>query len=58
MEEKIVQLFPGFPANTIAVRFEFFTAGTMKNAVFRDVMLCGSCKNRHFRGTSVLTRAT
>jgi hypothetical protein len=28
------------------VRFEVFRSGTMKNAVFRDVMPCGSCKNR------------
>jgi hypothetical protein len=32
------------------VRFESFTALTMKNGVFWDVMPCGSCKNRHFRG--------
>jgi hypothetical protein len=25
-------------------------AGTMKNSVFSDVMLCGSCKNRRFEG--------
>jgi hypothetical protein len=30
----------------------------MKNAVFWDVTPCGSCKNRHFGRTSVLTRAT
>jgi hypothetical protein len=24
---------------------------TMKNAIFWDVMLCGSCKNQRFRGT-------
>jgi cytochrome c oxidase assembly factor CtaG len=24
---------------------------TMKNAIFRDVMPCGSCKNRHFGGS-------
>jgi hypothetical protein len=30
----------------------------MKNAVFWDVTPCGSCKNRLFGGTSVLTRAT
>jgi hypothetical protein len=30
----------------------------MKNAVFWDVTSCGSCKNRHFGGTSVPTRAT
>jgi hypothetical protein len=26
-------------------------AATMKNAVFWDVMPCGSCKNRRFGGT-------
>jgi hypothetical protein len=29
-----------------------------KNGVFWDVKPCGSCQNRHFGGTSVLTRAT
>jgi hypothetical protein len=33
------------------VRFEVFTAVTMKNAVFWDIPKCGSCKNRHFGGT-------
>jgi hypothetical protein len=33
------------------VRFEVFTAVTMKNAVFWDVTSCGSCKNRRFEGT-------
>jgi hypothetical protein len=33
------------------VRFEVFTAVTMKNGVFRDVTPCGSCKNRWFGGT-------
>jgi hypothetical protein len=33
------------------VRFEVFTAMTMKNAVFWDVTPCGSCKNRRFGGT-------
>jgi hypothetical protein len=44
------------------VRFEVFTAVTMKNVVFWVVMPCGSCKNRHFRvrrigelGTSAVT---
>jgi hypothetical protein len=32
------------------VRFEVFTAMTMKNAVFWDVMPCGSYKNRCFGG--------
>jgi hypothetical protein len=30
------------------VRFEVFTAVTMKNGVFWDVPACGSCKNRRF----------
>jgi hypothetical protein len=30
------------------VRFEVFTAVTMKNGVFWDVTPCGSCKNRRF----------
>jgi hypothetical protein len=33
------------------VRFEVFTAVTMKNGVFWDVTPCGSCKNRCFGGT-------
>jgi hypothetical protein len=33
------------------VRFEVFTTVTMKNGVFWDVMPCGACKNRRFRGT-------
>jgi hypothetical protein len=33
------------------VRFEVFTAVTVENTVFWDVALCGSCKNRRFRGT-------
>jgi hypothetical protein len=33
------------------VRFEGFTAVTMRNAVFWVVMLCGSCKNQCFGGT-------
>jgi hypothetical protein len=32
--------------NTNCLRFEVFTAVTMKNAVAWDVMSCGSCKNR------------
>jgi hypothetical protein len=34
----------------ILVRFEVFTAVTMKNGVFWDVMPCGFCKNRRFGG--------
>jgi hypothetical protein len=30
---------------------EVFTAVTMKNGVFWDVMPCGSCKHRHIGGT-------
>jgi hypothetical protein len=37
--------------NSTDIRFEVFTAGTMKNGVFWDVMSCGSCKNRRFGGT-------
>jgi hypothetical protein len=33
------------------IRFEVFTAVTMKNGVVWDVTPCGSCKNRRFRGT-------
>jgi hypothetical protein len=33
------------------VRFEVFTAMTIKNGVFWDVMPCGSCKDRRFGGT-------
>jgi hypothetical protein len=33
------------------VRFEVFSAVTMKNGVLWDVTPCGSCKNRRFRRT-------
>jgi hypothetical protein len=33
------------------VRFEVFTALTMKNGVFSDVTPCGACKNQCFGGT-------
>jgi hypothetical protein len=33
------------------VRFEVFTAMTVKSGVFWDVRPCGSCKNRRFGGT-------
>jgi hypothetical protein len=36
------------------VRFEVFTAVTMKNAVFWDVTPCGSCNNRRFGRTQHL----
>jgi hypothetical protein len=35
----------------LLVRFEVFTAVTMKNGVFWDVTPCGSCNNRRFGGT-------
>jgi hypothetical protein len=45
----------GWPArkadNLTVVRFEVFTAVTMKNGVLWDVTPCGSCKNRRFGGT-------
>jgi hypothetical protein len=31
----------------MSVRFEVFTAVTMKNCVFWDVTPCGSCKNQY-----------
>jgi hypothetical protein len=37
--------------NLNVVRFEVFTAVTMKNDVLWDVTPCGSCKNRRFGGT-------
>jgi hypothetical protein len=39
------------PADPLSVRYEVFTAVTMKNGVFWDVTLCGSCRNRRFGGT-------
>jgi hypothetical protein len=35
----------------VRVRFEVFTAVTMKSGVFWDVTLYGSCKNLRFGGT-------
>jgi hypothetical protein len=35
----------------LQIRFEVFTAVTMKTGVFWDVTPCGSCKNRRFGGT-------
>jgi hypothetical protein len=34
----------------VYVRFEIFTAATMKSGVFWDVTPRGSCKNRRFGG--------
>jgi hypothetical protein len=36
--------------NVFYVRFEAFTAVTMKNVDLWDVTPCGSCKNRHLGG--------
>jgi hypothetical protein len=41
----------GYAIIFIRVRFEVFTAVTMKNGVFWDVTQCASCKNRRFGGT-------
>jgi hypothetical protein len=35
----------------LIIRFEVFTAVTMKNGALWDVMPCGSFKNRRFGGT-------
>jgi hypothetical protein len=40
-----------FVNNTCGVRFEVFTAVTIKKPIFLDVAPCGSCKNRRFGGT-------
>jgi hypothetical protein len=40
-----------FQKNYQDVRFEFFTAATVKNAVFWQVTPCSSCENRRFGGT-------
>jgi hypothetical protein len=39
-----------FINNQIYIRFEIFTAVTMKNAVFWDMSQCRSCVNRRFGG--------
>jgi hypothetical protein len=46
-----LMIFEGLWSKRGYVRFEVFTAVTMKNGVFWDVMPCGSCKNRRFGGT-------
>jgi hypothetical protein len=54
----LISLVPGrFPLtdnigklHIFYVRFEVFTAVTMKNGVFWDVTPCSSCKNRRFGG--------
>jgi hypothetical protein len=53
--EKVVvtysEAMPPLENKDTVVRFEVFTAVTMKNGVFGDVTQCGSCKNRSFGGT-------
>jgi hypothetical protein len=49
-----VQTFSSPPCSqtpSVYVRLEVLTAVTIKNAVFWDVTLCESSKNRHFEGT-------
>jgi hypothetical protein len=41
------------PTEENYVRFEIFMVVTMKNVVFWDVTLCGSCKNRLIRVTKI-----
>jgi hypothetical protein len=47
----LIMQFTHIPNGMNDVRFQIFTAVTMKNAVFWDVMPCGSCRNRRFGGT-------
>jgi hypothetical protein len=55
MELKILHIlqnqYTWYMKGKYCVRFEVFTAVTMKNAVFWDVTPYGSCKNRRFGGT-------
>jgi hypothetical protein len=46
-----LKLFYALQTSINCVRFEVFTAVTMKTGVFWDVTPCGSCKNRRFGGT-------
>jgi hypothetical protein len=46
-EDKYIE---GQVHTTFLVRFEVCRAVTMKNGDFSDVSMCGSCKNRRFRG--------
>jgi hypothetical protein len=43
--------FHPVPNKEVNVRFEVYTAVTMKNGVFWDVTPWDSCKNRRFGGT-------
>jgi hypothetical protein len=44
-DSQLPQLIQIPQINNSDVRFEVFTAVTMKNGVFWDVTPCGSCKN-------------
>jgi hypothetical protein len=44
----VSRVAPRQETNIRNVRFEVFTAVTMKNGVFWDVTPCGCCKNRRF----------
>jgi hypothetical protein len=49
-EESIASIFRAKTTNELKhIRFEVFTAVTMKNGVFWDVTLCGSCTLRRNR---------
>jgi hypothetical protein len=50
-----ISCFRGGNNDECYVRFEVFTAVTMKNAVFWGVTSCGSCKNRRFGGTNSIS---
>jgi hypothetical protein len=47
----IQHIWKGWDRYKCCIRFEVFTAVTMKNGVFWDVTPCGSCNNRRFGGT-------
>jgi hypothetical protein len=55
MPTNCILIFPfHFTERSLFVRFEVFTAVTMKNGVFLDVTPCGSCKNRRLGGSQRL----
>jgi hypothetical protein len=49
--DQFYAMYASLRAVNSCVRFDVFTAVTMKNGVFWDVTSCGSCKNRRFGGT-------
>jgi hypothetical protein len=48
---KVIAKHDGSTMKMKYVRFEVYTAVTIRNAIFWDVTLCGCCKNRHFGGS-------